>query len=261
MTIDVVVANDGEKAVSSTEVSLIVDWEIIGTKPVGNMSAGGSTTISYTYTVPEDKPIGTLEVVATVDPGNLIRESNEDNNTGRSAIGVEIILPDLEIVATNACDWNSLMDVVVTATVRNNTPKAVPSVPVCLTIGNETYEERICVPGSAENLAVFRITVPDVTGRMNISFVVDPDNEIEEMSEGNNDLSHSVEIAPLPNGTVLDPDDPDLQAIYESSGLSGMPELDQSKTHSWQEYRYEHGSYVLHDYQAKLELTVELSPD
>ena len=261
VTIDVVVTNDGEKAVSSTEVSLIVDWEIIGTKPVGNLPAGGSTTISYTYTVPEDKPIGTLEVVATVDPGNLIRESNEDNNTGRSVIGVEIILPDLEIVATNACDWNSLMDVVVTATVRNNTPKAVPSVPVRLTIGNETYEVHICVPGSAENLAVFRITVPDVTGRMNISFVVDPNNEIEEMIEGNNDLSHSVEVAPLPNGTVLDPDDSDLQAIYEYSGLSGMPELDQSKTHSWQEYRYENGSYVLHDYQAKLEMTVELSPD
>lgn len=261
VTIDVVVANDGEKAVSSTEVSLIVDWEINGTKAVGNLPAGGSTTISYTYTVPEDKPIGTLEVVATVDPGNLIRESNEDNNTGRSAIGVEIILPDLEIVATNACDWNSLMDVVVTATVRNNTPKAVPSVPVRLTIGNESYEELICVPGSAENLAVFRITVPDVSGRIDISFVVDPNNEIEEMSEGNNDLSQSVEIAPLPNGTVLDPDDPDLQVIYESSGLSGMPELDQSKTHSWQEYRYENGSYVLHDYQAKLEMTVELSPD
>ena len=261
VTIDVVVANDGEKAVSSTEVSLIVDWEIIGTKPVGNLPAGGSTTISYTYTVPEDKPTDTLEVVATVDPGKLIRESNEDNNTGRSAIGVQIILPDLEIIATNACDWNSLMDVVVTATVRNNTPKAVPTVPVRLIVGNETYEEHICVPGSAENLAVFRITVPDVTGTMNISFVVDPDNEIEEMSESNNDLSHSVEVAPLPNGTVLDPDDPDLQAIYESSGLSGMPELDQSISHSWQEYRYENGSYVLHDYHAKLEMTVNLSPD
>lgn len=261
VTIDVALGNDGDKGVSATEVSLMVDGEVIGSKPVGNLPAGGSTTISYTYTVPEDKPTGTMEVIATVDPGNLIRESNEDNNTGRSAIGVETILPDLEIIATNASDWYSLMDVVVTATVRNNTPKAVPSVPVRLTVGHESYEERICVPGGAENLAVFRITVPDVTGRMNISFVVDPDNEIEEMSESNNDLSHSVEIAPLPNGTVVDPDDPDLQAIYESSGLSGMPELEQSSYHKWREYRYENGGYVLHDYQAKLEMSVILEPD
>lgn len=261
VTIDVVLGNDGDKGVSATEVSLMVDGEVIGSKPIGNLLAGGSTTISYAYTVPEEKPTGTLQVIATIDPGNLIRESNEDNNTGSSAIGVETLLPDLEIIATNASDWYSLMDVVVTATVRNNTPKAVPSVPVRLTVGNESYEERICVPGGAENLAVFRIAVPDVTGRMNISFLVDPDNEIEEMSESNNDLSHSVEIAPLPNGTVVDPDDPDLQAICESSGFSGMPELEQSTYHKWREYRYENGSYVLHDYQAKLEMSVILEPD
>ena len=261
MKITVMVGNDGDRDVSSSELALIIGGEMVGTLPVENLPAGGTTTIVFEYTIPDSMPEGTLDIVGTVDPGNLIRESNEDNNTGRSVIGVEIILPDLEIVATNACEWNSLMDVVVTTTVRNNTTKAVPSVPVRLTIGNEIYEEHICGPGSAENLAVFRITVPDVSGVMNISFVVDPNNEIEEMSENNNDLSHSIEIAPLSNGTVLDPDDPDLQAIYESSGLSCMPELDQSKFHSWQEYRYENGSYLLHDYQATLEITVDLSPD
>ena len=262
VTVTVTAANIGNKAVSSAGVKLDISGFGTQSMNVSSLAAGrGNRTVAFTFTAPTSLTAQTITLTATVDPDNAIRESNESNNTRTATLGVKALRPDLTITDTTATDWYAGKEVTVSATVKNLTAQPVPSVQVRMIIGDVIMTETICVPGSGSNLAVFRFTVPNTTGNYTVSFTADPDNKISEINENNNKLSKDVSVVNLPASTVLDPDDTDMEQVYEAYGLYDLPSVSNSTSHTWQEVRLESGSYITKTFWAKLTTTFEVSPD
>ena len=262
VTVTVIASNIGDRAVSSATVELDISGVGTQSKTVSSLAAnGGSRTLTFTFTAPTSLTEQTITLTATIDPDNVIKESNDCNNSKTATLGVKALRPDLTITDTTATDWYAGKEVTVSATVNNLTAQPVPSVQIRLTIGDTVLTETICVPGSGSNLVVFRFTVPDTAGDYTISFTADPDNRIDEALENNNTLSKDISVVDLPASIVLDPDDTDMQQTYEAYGLYDLPTTSSSTYHTWQEVRLENGSYVTKTFWAKLTTTFTISPD
>jgi hypothetical protein len=262
VTVTVTTANIGDRAVSSAVVKLSISGMETQRKTVSSLVAGGgSGMLTFTFTAPTSLTAHNITLTAMIDPDNVIRESNEGNNTRTAALGVKALRPDVTVTDTTATDWYAGKEVTVSATVKNLTAQPVPIVQIRMVIDDVIMTETICVPGSGSNLAVFRFTVPDKAGDYTVSFTADPDNRISEINESNNNLSRDVSVVNLPISTVLDPDDEYMEQVYESYGLYEIPSLSDSTYHTWQEVRLENGSYVTKTFWAKLTTTFEISPD
>jgi hypothetical protein len=68
-------------------------------------------------------------------------------------------------------------------------------------------------------------------------------------------------VVDLPASVVLDPDDEDMDQVYETYGLYDSPSVSSSTYHTWQEVRLENGSYITKTFWAKLTTTFVISPD
>jgi subtilase family serine protease len=62
------------RSVQTAEPLLLGTWE------VGSVPATGQASSTRTFTIPRDILAGEYGVLMVVDPGNLIPESNEENN-------------------------------------------------------------------------------------------------------------------------------------------------------------------------------------
>lgn len=260
-SVTVTVINQGARAVSDATLKLTLGDFFSQTLPTGKIGVGQSVQVTFPFVAPETLERFTVTATATVDPEDRIPESNEHNNTLNGSLAVKPILPDLAITATNATNWYAGMDIVVTATVENRTARDVPETTVRLTVGEQRYEETIPLPGNGSNLAVFRVTLPSTPGPAALRFVVDPYNTLEEQDKGNNDLDKTIEIVPVPAGTVVDPDLPALEEAYRQSGGAALPDTTNSDYHIWQEVRLENGAYVTKTFWAQLQTVFAVAPD
>lgn len=262
VTVTVTASNIGDRTVSSAIVKLDISGVGAQSKTVSSLVAGGGNrTVTFTFTAPTSLTSQTVTLTATIDPDNVIRESNESNNTRTATLGVKALRPDITITDTTSTDWYAGKEVTVSATVRNLTAQPVPSVQIRMVIGDMIMTEMICVPGSGSNLAVFRFTVPNTTGNYTVQFTADPDNKINEVNENNNKLSKDISVVNLPTSVVLDPDDTKIKQVYGAYGLYALPSASSSDYHTWQEVRLENGSYIIKKFWAKLATTFEVSPD
>jgi hypothetical protein len=269
VTVSATVKNTGSVTAPSSTIRLTPGALLVQNKTVSTLAAGASTNVTWTITLPEDDSDvqQTVVLTAAVDPANAIQESNETNNTVTKSIIINPTpKPDLQIIGANTVDWYGGKDVVVSVQVRNSKTVAVPSVTVRMKLGSIQKDEAICAPGSADNLAVFRFTVPIPSGQsqaFDISFTVDPDNSIKESNEGNNSYTKTQTVYALPLSIVADPDAISLEDAYVARGKT-VPSLQlpsSSTYHTWQEYRYENGSYILKNYWARLTTTFRIQPD
>lgn len=261
VTVTVTASNIGDRTVSSAVVRLDISGVGTLSKTVSALAAGGgSGTLTFTFTAPTSLTEQTVTLTATIDPDNVIKESNEGNNSKTATLGVKAVRPDLTVTDTTATDWYAGKEVTVSATVNNLTAQPVPSVQIRMTIGNTILTETICVPGSGSNLAVFRFTVPEA-GDYTVSFKADPDNAIDETLENNNTLSRGISVADLPSSVALDPDDTAMEQRYTAYRLSSLPAPTSSAYHTWQEVRLISGSYVIKTYYARLTTTFQILPD
>ena len=73
-------------AAGSATALLVVDGDVVGTEPLGALASGASTRLEVSMGW---CPSGALPVVAVLDPGSVVRESNERNNSisRRAAFG------------------------------------------------------------------------------------------------------------------------------------------------------------------------------
>ena len=209
VTITVVVGNQGNKDVASSDVKLVIGGEVVGTKVAEAIPAGGSTTITFTYTVPDDAPAGTLDIVATVDPTNEIKESNETNNTGTNTMQVEARLPDLTVVSVTPEPAVAQPGdtVKITVVIGNDGDRDVTSTELALVIGGELVGTLPVenLPAGGTTTIVFEYTIPDSMpeGTLNIVATVDPTNIIPEKDETNNTGTSSMKVeVKLPDLTI-----------------------------------------------------------
>ena len=261
VTVTAVAANMGYQAVSSTTMKLEISRIGIQSKPVSSLAAGGGTrTVVFTFTAPTSLTAQTITLKATIDPNNTIREGNESNNYRTATLIVKALRPDVTVIGSTATDWYAGMDVTVSATVRNLTAQTVPSVAICLNIGDLTYTENIPIAGNGSNLTVFRIKVPDA-GDYSVTFTADANDSIGEIDEGNNTWSKNITVLNVPPSTVIDPDDTSMEQQYNVYGLRALPSLNDSDYHTWQEVRYEGGNYVTKNYWIRLTTAFNIMPD
>jgi hypothetical protein len=269
VTVYATVNNTGGVAAPSSTIRLTPGELTVQNKSVHTLEVGATANITWTFTLPgDDSDVQqTMVLTAFVDPGNLVQESNEANNTATVNMIINPIpKPDLQIIGANTTDWYGEKDVVVSVQVRNNKDIPVPTVTVQMKMGSIQKDEVICIPGNADNIAVFRFTVPKPSERnqaYDITFTVDPGNTIKESDEGNNSYIRTQTVYALPPSTVTDPDAKNLEDAYFARGKKiPSPQLPTSSTyHTWQEYRYEDGIYILKNYWARLTTVFQIQPD
>ncbi len=260
VTVSATVKNIGPTSAAATTVRLTVPNIGTFSTSLSALSAGASRTVTFTFTAPTSLSLQSITVTAYADPDNRIAESNESNNSRTATISVKALRPDIGVIGSSVTDWYAGMDVIVSATVRNNTAQPVPSVAIRLTIGGVSYTESIPIPGNGSNLAVFRITVP-AAGNYTVKITADPDGALDETDESNNVLTKDIQVKTVPTSIVADPDDTEMEQRYTAYGLSSLSVPASSTYHTWQEIRLISGSYVTKTYYARLTATFQILPD
>jgi hypothetical protein len=262
VTVTAVAGNLGHTPVSSTVMKLEISGIGTQSKAVSSLAAnGGTRTVTFTFTAPTALNNQTITLKATIDPDNVIAESNESNNTRTATLTVNALKPDITITNTTVQNWYAGKETVVSATVKNLTAQPVPSVSIRFSMGGGiVMNKSIPIAGNGSNLAVFRFTVP-AAGNYTASFTADPSGQLGETNENNNTWSGPVTVVNLPPSNVLDPDDSGIKQQYDVYGLKELPETNSSDYHTWQEVRLENGSYVTKNYWARLATSFTISPD
>ncbi len=231
---------------------------------IGELLPGASTTVTYNITANTLSGNTTATFTAKIgyntDGSTRFNETNYTNNTLTKNITINSV-PDFSCTYS-VSDYIGGQDAVFAVTINNGGVIGNPNVPIRLTVGSTSYDTTIPMP-IGQNLAVFRVTMPNVTGNVNVTAVVDPNNIIPELNETNNSTTHSVPVTQLHTPTQIDALNNGLEQTYltKNKQLPTVPNNPDSTTHTWQEYRYEGGSYVLHTYTATLTIAFNVKPD
>ncbi len=232
---------------------------------IGELLPGASTTVTYTIkanTLGGDTTATfTAKIGYNTDGSTRFNETNYANNVLTKTTTLRSV-PDFSCTFP-VSDYIAGQDAVFAVTVNNGGVIGNPNVPVRLTVGGTSYDTTIPVPVGS-NLAVFRVTMPDVTGNVNVTATVDPNNVIPELDETNNTVTHAVPVRQLQAPEMVDAEDSGLEQVYLGKNKAlptGAPDNPDTVTHTWQEYRYENGNYVLHTYTATLSVTFTVKPD
>jgi hypothetical protein len=233
----------------------------MGDKTIPSLLPGATTTLTYTAQIPVFAQDTVIPITVMADATNLIDEITKSNNAQTVNITAGAAKPDF------SCDFpiNDYIagqDAVITVTVNNTGFIGNPNVPVRLIVGSTVYNTTIPVPVGS-NLAVFRVTMPNISGQITITAAVDPNNTIPEYNENNNNAMHTASVTQIHTPQPIDALDSSLEQTYLSKNkqIPNAPNNPDSTTHTWQEYRYEGGNYVLHTYTATLSVAFVVGPD
>ncbi|WP_300465309.1 CARDB domain-containing protein [Desulfobacula sp.] len=214
VTLTAKVLNNGDLSIIDESISFYlgdpaVSGVLIGSSSVNitpaSLKAGETGQASIDWTIPAD--IIEYTVYAVADPDNNTVESSEDNNKAQ----FEIIRPDLEAVH---CGLDQKPDGTyhIVADIKNNGSIQAHDVEV-LFKAQEDIIDTMIIPDILPGLTA-QVSLPAALEFYNysswtpeISFVVDPENKISEISEENNTASTIYTL------NILDPESYDFGKI------------------------------------------------
>lgn len=225
VTITVAVLNTGTTAAYDVVVQ-IRETTGGGSTPIGpertidHIEAGGSATVSVLYDNTEEP--GDREIQVTVDPNDLILESDESDNQAVKTLTISPpIIPNL-VVRTNDIVFSPQTPVegdpvTVTVTIRNEGIGDAQDVVVHLVDitngGDELIGDPLTIPLLTAGSSTAVTTTYDTSGKVGerrIQVVVDPENRIEETDERDNVAVRTLRVVseaerpePLPNLVVV----------------------------------------------------------
>jgi len=149
-------------------------------------------------------PPGQHRLVATVDPQNVVPETNKANNQATST--VDVSAPDLiaESVEINPASFVSGTTVTVAVTVNiSGAGRTLFAIPVRLLDNDVPVSEGQIDPGiPAGRRVVVRIPYQARPGERRLKVVVDSDNQVPEPNENNNTQERTVTV-PVPDVAIL----------------------------------------------------------
>ncbi len=212
VTVTAQIYNQGTGSVSSTEVMLSSAYITSITKTTGYISAGGTATVTFTFTAPTFSNDTAVSLTATADPNNRIVELNESNNSRSTSIVVIGSLPDLTVssITTDQAAYEAGDTVVVTVTATNIGNKEVSSTVVKLDIsgvGTQSKNVSTLAAGGGNRTVTFTFTAPTSLTAQTITLTatIDPDNTIRESNESNNTRTAALGVKALrPDLTITD---------------------------------------------------------
>jgi len=253
------VRNKGFSTSAQSAMTFKIDGAVRETRTIPALAASGTwgaQTFSFTAPATSDNKTYTINV--------SIPSNQSPTGTISRTISVTVLgLPDLAVVESTAQNYFVDKDVVISALVRNYNPIAVPEAEVKLTFADKNLIEKIPIPASGSNQAVFIIRTPINPGQYAITIAADPDNKINETNNANNVLTQTVTVANESRVPMPDPDSPSLEQHYLSQGktLPGLSLPASQRRHSWQEIRLENGNYVTRTYWMQLDTVFGINPD
>ncbi len=168
---------------------------------INGMEANENKEVEVTW---RDIPPGQHRLVATVDPQNVVPETNKANNQATST--VDVSAPDLiaESVEINPASFVSGTTVTVAVTVNiSGAGRTLFAIPVRLLDNDVPVSEGQIDPGiPAGRRVVVRIPYQARPGERRLKVVVDPDNRVPEPNENNNTQERTVTV-PVPDVAIL----------------------------------------------------------
>jgi len=184
-----------------------VQWKpTLGTPPlsrqVNGLGGGASATLTFDYTYPAD---GRFLSLATVDPTRMVREGREFNNNKVLMVTVEPQRPDLEITAFSISPPQPVRGIMATAflAVRNRGNTAAGPFVVKWTPrpGEAALARQVNFLGVGQSTILSFDHTYSIAGTFNSEAVVDTNDTINELDEGNN--SRTLTVTVVPDGSDL----------------------------------------------------------
>jgi subtilase family serine protease len=194
------------------------------------LAANGSTVVQDQCVVPNLN--GDYYLGAIVDPGNLIAETNEDNNAAFDPALVSIAPLEVDITPTAVTSSSYTVDVGdlinFSANVTNNGPDPSPAFSLRFYYSTDanitTNDTLICQqdgpalqPGASSPVNKNCAVPPLATGNYRLGVIVDPTNAIGETNEANN-------AAINPNAVSITAPNVDLAYDYHGDDLNFFAE-------------------------------------
>ncbi|MGI5848907.1 MAG: CARDB domain-containing protein [Christensenellales bacterium] len=214
VTVTATVKNQGLRSAGGFYVTLTSSDLTTQTKYVSSLAAGGSTSVTFTYTAGQYSSDKTISITATADSTGVVAESNESNNSRSASFRVLKYvppLPDLTVtsLAGDKAFYEAGETITITGTIQNIGQYASASTTVRLTVqGIGTFSANIPVLNAgASRTVMFTCTAPTSLSPQPVSItaLVDPNNLVEESNEGNNSRSATISINALrPDIEIVD---------------------------------------------------------
>jgi PGF-pre-PGF domain-containing protein/uncharacterized repeat protein (TIGR01451 family) len=191
------VKNIGEETASSSTAKYSFNGDSEGEISIPELSAGTNTSAEFSYTPGNEENIS---VTVVADSGNIVSESNEDNNRMSKTISMKRELPDLKIESISLSPENPHPEenITFTVTVKNNGSAAAENSQINYDIkgNNESYTGVTSIPALAAGktgTGTFFWT-PENEGQIEVKATVDVENIISESDETNNEFTKTATV-------------------------------------------------------------------
>jgi|GEM_PF-4274297 subtilase family serine protease len=187
--ITVEIKNNGDYHATNIPLEVKANGQTIGSAVISALAVGSTTTVDITW---KPTSAGSHTITATVDPGNSIKEHNENNNEYSSV--VEVLAPDLTISNIVTPQTPILgQSEQITVYVKNEGTYHAQNIEVRLYI-NDVLEgsQTVTILDSGQEDSIVFSWTPEEVGVINIRAEVDPLNSITESNEGNNTKTETV---------------------------------------------------------------------
>jgi PGF-pre-PGF domain-containing protein len=191
------VKNIGEETASSSTAKYSFNGTSEGEISIPELSAGTNTSAEFSYTPGNEENIS---VTVVADSGNIVSESNEDNNRMSKTISMKRELPDLKIESISLSPENPHPEenITFTVTVKNNGSAAAENSQINYDIkgNNESYTGVTSIPALAagETGTGTFFWTPENEGQIEVKATVDVENIISESDETNNEFTKTATV-------------------------------------------------------------------
>lgn len=197
--IEISVKNQGNSDSKEAKLKLYIDGNSVNEWDIFALSSEESSG-PFTYTwIPTSE--GSVEIKAVIDEGNLVNESDEENNQKAATITIaQEFLPDLiiEDILLQEGDIQVGKNSNFTVRIKNQGTIYSSEVKARYYI-NDTASGNISVPpllqGETKNIS-FSLT-PDNGGKMEVKVVVDSEEALHESNETNNQFIKEIDVKDL----------------------------------------------------------------
>ncbi|WP_433363544.1 CARDB domain-containing protein [Actinoplanes sp. CA-142083] len=196
ITVSASVRNAGNAASAATTLDVRVNGVVVGNAQVSALAAGATTTV----TVNAGRfAQGSYPVAATVDPGNIVAEQNNDNNTLTASSQLVVAQapgPDLQVtgVTSNPASPSAGAQVTFSVAVNNRGTSAAAATVTRLVVGGTTLNANTGAIAAGQTVSVSVGPWTATNGGATITATADATGVVVETNENNNSRTQSIVV-------------------------------------------------------------------
>ncbi len=190
------VINRGRRISDRTEIVLRNGTRVAASTKLEPLPPGGSVFLDLEW---KPRERGGYRLFVVVDPGDLVKESNENNNSVLVQVRLRDCRPDLIISSVKVADRLGAEESSrrILFSVHNRGGRTSPKTKAAVMIDDERILEVAVEPVQPASSRQYEAVLPRLkSGPHNLRILADPEGEVEEISRGNNDFVKRIESQP-----------------------------------------------------------------